>query len=266
VTPRRTSCARSWRGWRATCPTSSRSTRCCTRAAASCSHSASRAPRAALEELRRAARQYASWGTGPGALVWRSDAALALHRLGEGEEARRLAAEEVELARRFGAPRALGVALRAAALVSDRSPADGLREAADVLAGGDAPLELARTLVDLGAALRRGRRPVDAREPLRRGAELALHCGAHAVVRRAREELLASGARPRRLALSGAEALTPSERRVAELAAAGRSNREIAQELYVTEKTVEGHLSHSYDKLGIRSRAGLADALGASAA
>ena len=223
-------------------------------------------PAAAIAELRAAGRTHEKWAPGPGVLAWRSPAALALHRLGEHDEARGLAAREVEIARRFGAPRALGVALRTAALVGGGDPRPGLLEAAETLEGSPASLELGRTLVELGAATRRARRPVDAREPLRRGAELALHCGAHAIVRRAREELLASGARPRRLALRGAEALTPSERRVAELAAAGRSNREIAQDLYVTEKTVEGHLSHAYDKLGIRSRLDLPDALGAGAA
>jgi DNA-binding CsgD family transcriptional regulator len=223
-------------------------------------------PAAALTELLAAGRTLAEWTSGPGAAAWRPPAALALQRLGEDDEARAHAARELELARAFGAPRALGVALRTVALVAGGDPRPGLREAIAVLERGDAPLELARTLVELGAAERRARRPVDSREPLRRAAELALRCGAHAVARRAREELLAGGARPRRIALSGAEALTPSERRIAQLAAGGRTNREIAQELYVTEKTVEGHLSRTYDKLGIRSRTGLADALGVAAA
>jgi DNA-binding CsgD family transcriptional regulator len=130
-----------------------------------------------------------------------------------------------------------------------------------VLEDGPDPLELARALLDLGITLRLGRRPTDARDPLRRATELAVRAGADGLAARAQEELLASGARPRRIALSGVEALTPSERRVADLAAAGRSNREIAQELYVTQKTVEGHLRNAYDKLGIRTRLGLAEAL-----
>jgi DNA-binding NarL/FixJ family response regulator len=78
---------------------------------------------------------------------------------------------------------------------------------------------------------------------------------------RARTELLAAGARPRRIMRSGLEALTPSERRVAELAASGRTNRQIAQALFVTVKTVEHQLGATYGKLGIDSRAQLAAAL-----
>ena len=75
---------------------------------------------------------------------------------------------------------------------------------------------------------------------------------------RARHELRAAGARPRRTALSGIAALTPAEHRVAALAADGHSNREIAQRLYVTQRTVETHLTHAFQKLDITSRAELA--------
>ncbi len=109
--------------------------------------------------------------------------------------------------------------------------------------------------------MRRGGRRARAREPLRRGLEIAARCGAHGLPP-GREELLATGARPRRTALSGVESLTPSERRVARLAADGLTNRAIAQVLFVTEKTVEGHLAHAFDKLGVRSRTRLRDALG----
>jgi len=115
---------------------------------------------------------------------------------------------------------------------------------------------------DLGAALRRARRRGDAREPLRAALDLGRRIGATRVADSARDELLASGARPRREALSGVEALTPSERRVAELAAQGMTNREIAETLWVTRKTVELHLGHTYAKLGIRSRNQLAEVLG----
>jgi DNA-binding NarL/FixJ family response regulator len=116
--------------------------------------------------------------------------------------------------------------------------------------------------VSLGGALRRDRQPSDAREPLRQGLELAAVCGAERLAEHARSELYASGARPRSDALSGVEALTPSERRVSELAAGGDSNKDIAQTLYVTPKTVEVHLSNAYRKLGIRSRRELPAALG----
>jgi DNA-binding NarL/FixJ family response regulator len=128
--------------------------------------------------------------------------------------------------------------------------------------GSTARLEHAKALVALGGALRRDRQPSDAREPLRQGLELASVCGAERLVEEARSELYASGARPRSDALSGVEALTPSERRVAELAAGGDSNKNIAQTLYVTPKTIEVHLSNAYRKLGIRSRRELPAALG----
>ncbi|HXV93787.1 MAG TPA: helix-turn-helix transcriptional regulator, partial [Pseudonocardia sp.] len=96
-----------------------------------------------------------------------------------------------------------------------------------------------------------------AREPLRDGLDLASRCGAAAVAGRATDELGAAGARPRNPVRTGVEALSPSERRVAKLAAEGLTNRDIAQALFVTTKTVEVHLSAAYRKLGIGSRAAL---------
>jgi ATP/maltotriose-dependent transcriptional regulator MalT len=140
-----------------------------------------------------------------------------------------------------------------------------LREAADLAAKAGARLEHARALVELGAALRRANQRTAAREPLRTGLDLAHRSGATRLAQRARDELLAAGARPRREALTGLEALTTSERRVAELAATGRSNPEIAQALFVTLNTVEGHLRHAYQKLSISSRDQLPDALRSAA-
>jgi DNA-binding CsgD family transcriptional regulator len=223
---------------------------------------------AGLEQLLAAGRRHDAWeAVNPAMLPWRSDAALVLHQLARSEDARELAAEELALAKRFGAAAACGRALRVHALVGGRTQMiDGLRDACDALAHSPAKLELAHTLVELGAAMRRAGDRGAARDPLRRGAELAIRCGAQRLARRAHEELLASGARPRRVALSGVEALTPSERRVADLAAEGRTNREIAQELYITEKTVENHLARAYDKLGVRSRTALPEALRTGAA
>jgi DNA-binding NarL/FixJ family response regulator len=124
-----------------------------------------------------------------------------------------------------------------------------------------ARLEQAKALAALGGALRHRRKPTKAREPLRRALELADVCGAHALVDTVRSEIYATGARPRTTALSGVLALTASERRVADLAAGGRTNRDIAQTLYVTPKTVEVHLSNAYRKLGIASRNDLTRAL-----
>lgn len=195
---------------------------------------------------------------------WRLGAADCLLRQGATTEAIRLADEQVELARGWGTASALGVALHGQALARGGDP-EALAAAADVLAESPARLDHARCLVDLGAALRRANQRTAAREPLREGLEQARRCGADALVQRAHEELVVAGGRPRRLMFSGPEALTPSERRVAELAAAGHSNREIAQLLYVTTKTVDNHLGRIYTKLGISARAALASALDADA-
>ena len=201
-------------------------------------------------------------GRNPAYLAWRSQAALALLQLGEQEEARRLAAEELELARSWGAPRALGAALRASGLVEGGTKGLALlEEAVAVLAPSPARLEHAKARTELGAALRRANRRAEAREQLRKGLELASICGAAPLVARAETELLATGARPRRISLSGVGSLTPSERRVAQLAAEGPTNREIAQTLFVTSRTVEVHLTSVYGKLGISSRSQLAGAL-----
>ena len=138
---------------------------------------------------------------------------------------------------------------------------DEMGEATRVLAGTAARIEHARALVELGAALRRANHRTAAREPLREGLDLASRAAATALARQAVEELAAAGARPRSVRRTGLEALSPSERRVARLAAEGLSNRDIAQALFVTTKTVEVHLSGAYRKLGISSRADLPDVL-----
>jgi DNA-binding CsgD family transcriptional regulator len=193
---------------------------------------------------------------------WRSDAALAHLALGAPAEARALAAEEVTLAQAYHGPRALGIALRAAGLAEGgRRGIDLLRQAGDVLEGSAARLEHARAMTDLGAALRRAGHRAESREILRPALDLAHRCGALALAERARTELIAAGGRPRRLVLSGLDSLTPGERRVAQLAAAGLANREIAQNLFITARTVEGHLTHAYQKLAITSREQLPAAL-----
>ncbi len=163
--------------------------------------------------------------------------------------------EELELAERWGTPLARGLALRGLGLVT--GDAGALAAAVDALDGSPHRLELARARVDHGAALRRAGRRSEAREPLRLGMDGAHACGARPLAERARTELLATGARPRRLALAGRDALTPSERRIAALAADGLTNRQIAQALFVTTATVETHLRHAFRKLDVRSRADL---------
>ena len=198
----------------------------------------------------------------PALRPWKSNAAAALHALGRDQEARELAAEELESARAWGAPRPIGLALRTLGLIErGRAGERRLREAVEVLTSSPARLEHAKALVDLGASLRRGNARSEARGLLRQGAELAHQCGAIPLLERANEELAATGARPRKLLVTGLESLTASERRVAQLAAEELSNKDIAQALFVTVKTVEVHLSSVYRKLEIGSRRQLAKAL-----
>ena len=200
--------------------------------------------------------------TGPAAGPWRSLAAIAYAQLGERARAQALADEELALARRCAEPGTLGIALRGAGIVRGRDAGIALlREAVAELATSEARLEHARALTDLGAALRRSGAREQARGVLREALEAAERLGAIALARRAREELLASGARPRRTALRGSAALTPSQRRVCEHAAKGMTNRQIAQTLFITPSTVENHLRASYRKLGISAKHELAAAL-----
>ena len=190
----------------------------------------------------------------PIAARWRSPLALALPAESR-EEARALVADELADARARGLARCEGAALRASGILED-GPAghDLLEESLRVLQGADAPLEHARTLVELGAALRRSNNRAAAREPLTAGLELARVCGADRLAARAVEELHASGARPRRQRAFGPDSLTSAEGRVARMAAEGMTNKEIAQALFVTAKTVENQLGVVYRKLGIGSR------------
>jgi DNA-binding NarL/FixJ family response regulator len=149
----------------------------------------------------------------------------------------------------------IGQALRGLGLVTEG--ADGielLRESANTLERSPARLEQARSLIELGAALRRANHRAQAREPLRRGLDLAYRCGAQPLTTRAEQELRATGARPRNLLVTGFDSLTASERRVAEMAAEGLTNREIAQALFVTTKTIETHMAHVFRKLDVASR------------
>ena len=201
--------------------------------------------------------------TCPSYLPWRSEAALAHLALGERDQAERRTAEELELAQTFGTPRALGVAKRAAGVVAGGERGESLlREAIDDLQRGDATLERAGALADLGALLRRRNRRTEARELLREALDAAHHAGARPLVTYAETELRATGARPRRAVLRGLDSLTASERRIAEFAGQGLTNREIAQTLFVTARTVEGHLTSVFRKLQVDSRDELPSILG----
>lgn len=220
-------------------------------------------PREAIADLEACGEMLHSAGlVCPAYLEWRSDLALADLSVGEQEAARRIAAEELALAREWEGPREIGISLRTSGLVEGGERGiELLAESVSVLDRSEAKRDLAHALVEHGAALRRAGRRRDAREPLRRGLDLASRCGSLALAERAREELVAAGARPRRAVLSGPESLTASELRVARLAAEGHSNREIAQALFVTRRTVEVHLTSAYRKLEIDSREALAAAL-----
>jgi DNA-binding NarL/FixJ family response regulator len=205
--------------------------------------------------------QHATRTRNPGWAPWRSLKAQALALLGRRDEAVALVREEVELAREWGAPSSLGRSLRVLGELLGNEGVPELEEAVALLEHSNQRLERARALGALGAEIRRARRPSDAREPLRRALELAEVAGATALAEHVRSELYATGARPRTTALDGVESLTERELRVATLASEGQTNRDIAQTLYVTPKTVEVHLSNAYRKLGIGSRRDLPTAL-----
>lgn len=215
----------------------------------------------ALEECDR--RQARMGAVNPNIMPWHTLIALALARTDRGTEAADRAAEELALAERFGAPPAVASALRTAALVGPiEERVVTLERSVEVAATSASVIEHVRSQIELGAALRRARNSVAAREPLRAALATAEERGAFALAERARAELAAAGAKPRRAALTGVAALTPSEKRVSELAAAGRRNRQIAEELFVSVKAVEFHLGNAFRKLGISRRDELPDAVG----
>jgi DNA-binding CsgD family transcriptional regulator len=215
----------------------------------------------ALEAGRRL--QTVPGGSHPGIVAWRSTAALARLALDEPRGARELAEEELELARAAGLTRVTLRCLRVLGqALTGRRRLELLAEA--VALGTEAPvrLEYLRALVDLGAATRRANRRMAARDHLDQALALCHARGATALAQRAKSEIAAGGGRRRRPRVTGVGALTPSERRVAALAAKGHTTREIAAELFVTPKAVEFHLRHVYRKLEIPStRADLTRAL-----
>jgi DNA-binding NarL/FixJ family response regulator len=177
-----------------------------------------------------------------------------------------LAREQLEIVRPFAAAGPTGIALRTLGLAERGTAAlELLAAASEELNRSPALLERAKARLEFGAALRRAGQRADSREPLRQALDLADRCGAAPVAERAREELIAAGGRPRRTRIDGVGALTACELRVARRAACGRTNRQIAQELFVTMKAVEKHLASAYRKLNIQGRSELTGALGAAA-
>lgn len=201
---------------------------------------------------------------GPAVLPWRSEAALAHAALGEKQQALALAEEEVSLAQAWGVPEFRGIALRVLGVVQGGSAGiDLLSEAIGLLEPSTARYSYAQALADCGALTRQNGGSSSARGLLRQAVSVAQQCGAMLVAESAQEELRASGFRPDSPVADahGAGTLTRSELRVAELAAEGLTNKEIAARLFVGLRTVEVHLSKAYHKLGISGRAGLAEAL-----
>ncbi len=219
-------------------------------------------PRVGLALLYECGHHLEALGTvSPVVCPWRSRAAAAHLVLGESSAAHALLEQELDLARRCQIPRAVGVALRAAGQAAGATKGlDLLNEAVSVLSVTPARLELARALHDLGvASLRRGDTRA-AREALRHGLSLAVDCGATRLAKAMRERLHDAGGRVGRSG-KGPGVLTPGQERVSALAAQGYSNKEIAELLVVSLRTVETHLTSAYRKLGIAGRSQLAAAI-----
>ena len=190
----------------------------------------------------------------PAVCPWRTRASLGLSLLERRREARELAEEELSLARETASAWGEVVALQALAVAAPEAAEALLEQASEIAEQGGFALERARSLLALGSLRRRLGKRATASQLLRDSFELSGRCGALALEQRARDELAAAGLRPRRRPLTGAESLTPAERRVAQMAAEGASNRAIAQGLFLSLRTVETHLTRTYQKLGIDSR------------
>ena len=219
--------------------------------------------REGIDQIRTVGRRWEAIGArNPDLAPWRAHLAQALLLAGQREEARALADEHAALARTWGAHRPLARALRVQGLTLGGQDGTALlQQSVEVARDSPGRLELALSLVELGAAERRANHRTAARNPLEEGLALAHQCGARSLQDRALAELLAAGARPRRPLATGRDTLTPSELRIAGLAGAGQTNRQIAQRLFITQKTVEGHLARAFRKLHIDSRAQLPAAL-----
>lgn len=210
----------------------------------------------ALRDLLECGRRQTAWRRdNPAVLPWRSLAAHTYLALGSHGPAQRLAEEELEQARAFGAPRALGLSLRAAGLTArGRRGQHLLEESIGLLDQAGATVEQARSLIDLATLRFAAGHTRLARELAYRGLHLARRCAAATLGTYALGRLRDFGARPRGGCAVGVHALTAGERRVAALAVGGLTNREIAQELFITRRTVENHLTNGFRKLGITGR------------
>lgn len=135
------------------------------------------------------------------------------------------------------------------------------RSAATALTSADDPIGTVESFLRWGQVHERQGRRTEARAPFRSALDLADRCRAEALALEAADGLRRVGGRVRRRALVGVASLTPAEQRVCQLVASGRSNREVADALFLSRKTVEYHLGNAYGKLGISGREQLAEAL-----
>lgn len=213
-----------------------------------------------VADLLACGRVLESWrATNPAVLPWRSEAALALAATGKRAEARRLADEEVELARAWGVAGPLAIALRAQGQVHD--DVVPLTESMAVLDNWPAPIERVRTLLTHGRLLKRHNDYAGAREVLHAALAAARELGTSPLATLVSRELTSVGGRVRTTPRTGAAALTAAERRVVGLAIRGNTNQAISVQLRVQLRTVEIHLTNAYRKLGIKTRRELGDAL-----
>jgi DNA-binding CsgD family transcriptional regulator len=221
-------------------------------------------PETALVDLLESGRRQQEWNfTNPAKSSWWFWAGTAHLQLGDTSRARDQAEEAIAAARIGDLPSVLGMGLQLLAATHSGSAKLALLEEAEaVLETTAAPLSLTRAQVAYGTALHASGHTQAARKVLRRGLETAYTLGAMPLYRQARQSLLATGARPRRPMSSGLGSLTPSEIQVAQKAEAGLSNLQIAEALFVTQRTVEVHLTSVYRKLGISGRRELRAALG----
>ncbi|MEU6131928.1 AAA family ATPase [Saccharopolyspora sp. NPDC047091] len=217
----------------------------------------------ALEQLFRCAQSLREAGiANPVFAPWWFDAACLLGDLGRTEEGLRAAEHGAVLGRKWGTRRAQGMALAArGAVTAGRAAVPVLAESVRVLSASPAKREQAKAEHLLGRALLRAGEPEGAREHLRSALDLSVLHRDHRQVSASSAALLEAGGRLRHGTDSPVHALTGSERRVVVRAAAGATNREIAESLFLTVRTVELHLTSAYRKLGVRGRAELPDAL-----
>lgn len=217
------------------------------------------------EDLRSCGRRLEHHGMRfPGFAPWRAYAARAALVLGRADEAARFAEEDLEAAERWGAPRLLGAALTTVGLLRDDEEAErALTKSVETLSASTAKMALAQALTELGALQSRHGHGEKAIVTLRQAARLSRHCGARPLARRAAEALRDARASTA-TAKDNEHGLTKQEYRVAVMASQGLTNREIAEALHLTRRTVELHLSGAYRKLEITGRTELSSALARS--